>query len=232
MRTKTLLLAAAVAAAGIAAAQAQSNVYSVNVVGYYNIVIPTGTAQQRLKLVTIALKNPLIANPTLNSMVTNCPTGTQAHLWNQATGGWSGATDFDTAFGWADNGDVTIPYGAGFFLKNVGATPITVTFVGEVPQGNLVNTWATTVHPTGSQVPQSGLLKTDLGFNPVNNQVVQQWNVPNPGWNTQNTWIDDPLFPPAAFENGEPTLQVGEALVIRDTGVTSNKQWNRTFSVP
>src|ERR1041385_5044775 len=37
MRTKTLLLAAALTAAGLATSLAQSNVYSLNVVGYVNV---------------------------------------------------------------------------------------------------------------------------------------------------------------------------------------------------
>src|ERR1043165_8066346 len=42
MRTKTLVCAA-ILAAGLASSMAQSNVYSLNVVGYYNVVIPGGT---------------------------------------------------------------------------------------------------------------------------------------------------------------------------------------------
>src|ERR1051325_7668433 len=42
MRTKTLVCAA-IRAAGLASSMAQSNVYSLNVVGYYNVVIPGGT---------------------------------------------------------------------------------------------------------------------------------------------------------------------------------------------
>src|SRR4051812_45499963 len=39
MRTKTLLLTAAALVAGVASSMAQSNVYSVNVVGYANVVL-------------------------------------------------------------------------------------------------------------------------------------------------------------------------------------------------
>src|ERR1700730_12330845 len=40
MRTKTLVCAAALMAAGVATSMAQSNVYSLNVVGYINITFP------------------------------------------------------------------------------------------------------------------------------------------------------------------------------------------------
>src|SRR5215475_1208779 len=43
MRTKTLLLSAVALAAGVLASQAQSNVYSANVVGYVNLPVPVST---------------------------------------------------------------------------------------------------------------------------------------------------------------------------------------------
>src|ERR1700691_3524535 len=42
MRTKTLLLTAALVAAGVASSMAQSNVYSLNIVGYVNIPVTKG----------------------------------------------------------------------------------------------------------------------------------------------------------------------------------------------
>jgi len=228
MRTKTLLLAAAVTAAGIAAIQAQSNIYSVNVVGYYNIVLTGGgapNATTRYKCVTIQLQNPLIATPTLNNMVTNAPGGSVlgAHLWVQTGfGGFTGLTDFDGT-SWAENGDTPLGgYGAGFMLKNLSASDITVTFVGEVPQGALQNHWTTDVNLRGSQVPLAGGITSNLGFSNVL-QVAQKWNDPGPGWNSQNQY----LSVAEGWESGEPQLGVGEALVIRGTTHT----WDRTFSV-
>jgi hypothetical protein len=43
MRTKTLVCAAALAAGLATSALAQSNVYSLNVVGYYNVTVPANT---------------------------------------------------------------------------------------------------------------------------------------------------------------------------------------------
>ena len=68
MRTKTLLLAAALTAAGIASIQAQSNVYSVNVVGYVNVVAPVG----QFKMIA----NPLNAtNNTIGGIGPVLPAG-------------------------------------------------------------------------------------------------------------------------------------------------------------
>jgi hypothetical protein len=228
MRTKTLLLAAAVTAAGIAAAEAQSNVYSQNVVGYYNIVVPgwNGTPAQNLqryKLVTVQLKNGSITSPTLNNTLTNVPAGMFGHVWNQVAGGWSGQIEYlGSPDGW--DTDASLPYGAGMFLKNGTANPMTVTVVGEVMQGSLVNTWSTLYNPRGSQVPQAGLITTDLGFNTVG-AAIHSWNNPTPGWSTLNELLGNP---PPDWENGERTLAVGEAVMIKSAGA---KQWNRIFTV-
>jgi hypothetical protein len=226
MRTKTLLLAAAFTAAGIVAIQAQSNVYSLNVVGYYNIVIPGGglpNAPSRMKLATVQLKNAGIANPTLANTLTNVPAGLQVHVWNQTAGGFSGAIEYLGAVdGW--EADAAIPYGAGLFLKNVTATDMTVTVVGEVMQGANVNTWTTLMNPRGSQVPQAGLITTDLGYDTVG-ALIYSWNNPNPSWNGPNELLG---VGPVEWELGERTLAVGEAVMTKSAGA---KQWNRNFTV-
>ncbi len=225
MRTKTLLLAAAFTAAGIAAIQAQSNVYSLNVVGYYNIVVPGGGAANsplRFKLSTLQLRNAGIASPTLNNTLTNLPAGMQVHLWNQVSGGFGGAVEFlGPGDGWESDG--SIPYGAGFFLKNPTDSSMTVTVVGEVMQGDLVNTWSTLFNPRGSQVPQAGLITTDLGYNTVGAQIYS-WNNPNPSWHGPNEYLGTG----DGWELGERTLAVGEAVMTRSSGA---KQWNRNFTV-
>src|SRR5208283_3880904 len=55
MRTKTTLLCAAALAAGVASSWAQSNVYSLNIVGYANVPTPKGYTFQ---------SNPFEAAPT------------------------------------------------------------------------------------------------------------------------------------------------------------------------
>ena len=225
MRTKALLLAAAVTAAGIAAVQAQSNVYSVNVVGYYNVVVPGTGAQSnpaRYKLTTLQLKANGIASPTLNNSLTNLPAGTQVHIWNQTSGGFGGAIEYlGAGDGWES--DASIPYGAGFFIKNPTGADITVTVVGEVMQGNLVNTWTTLYNPRGSQVPQGGLITDDLKFNNVGDQIYS-WNNPLPSWNGPNELLGTG---PTDWELGQRTLAVGEAVMVKG----STASWNRSFTV-
>lgn len=88
MRTKTLLLSAAAVAAGVASLKAQSNVYSLNVVGYVNVNLPAGFNM---------IQNPL--DDGAGNIVTNCfdnmskglgvslPPGTSLYPWAGSTYG-------------------------------------------------------------------------------------------------------------------------------------------------
>src|SRR5439155_14751749 len=104
MRTKTLLCAATLAA-GLASSMAQSNVYSLNVVGYYNVVIPAG--QKRL------IVNQL--NTTNNTLVNILPGpyagGTTFFYFS---GGFSGANWDTDANEWDNN--FPLPAGVGGFM--------------------------------------------------------------------------------------------------------------------
>ena len=165
MRTKALLLAVALTAAGIASIQAQSNVYSVNVVGYVNVTIPTGYS---------AIANPLRST---DNTVSNLFSGSPAAVGNTVYT-WDGsgfvANFYDDLGGeWGNPGQVLAP-GTGFFVRNPGA-PYTNTFVGEVPQGSLSNNVPVGYTMTASQVPQAGFTK-DLGLNALPGDFVYMWD--------------------------------------------------------
>src|SRR5690349_15003713 len=120
MRTKALLCCAALAA-GIATSMAQSNVYSLNIVGYVNTPIAAGFN--------------LIANPLdngtndLNSLFPGAATGDTIYLFNNGS-----FTSASSLFGtWSP--DPTLLPGTGIFYQ-AGAA-FTNTFVGNVMTGNL-----------------------------------------------------------------------------------------------
>src|SRR5258707_9446070 len=70
MKTKTLLLTAALAAAGAASAMAQ-NVYSVNAVGYINKSVQSGFS---------LLSNPfVVSNESLDALMPTPPEGTTVY---------------------------------------------------------------------------------------------------------------------------------------------------------
>lgn len=220
MRTKTLLLAAAITAAGIAATQAQSNVYSVNVVGYYNVTIPTAATPDnanRFKAVCMQLKPNGITSPTLNNALTNLPAGTLAYVWSGS--GWNPPSEYlGAADGWET--DYALPYGTGVMLKNTAASDVTVTVVGEVMQGSLTNTWNAGFSPRGALVPQAGGISTVHNFTQVGDKVL----VFNAGWSPQNEYfgvVD-------GWELGEPNLAVGQAVMVNSL---SGGSWVRDFTV-
>jgi len=135
MRTKAMILTAAVLAAGVASSMAQSNVYSLNVVGYVNVPIVAGFNM---------IDNPLDdgMGDTLtnvipgNGVVDDVAGGSTFYPWSGS--GYGNAISYFTGFGWYDANlggyaTNTIPPGAGFFLYT--PTPTNITFVGTVPQG-------------------------------------------------------------------------------------------------
>ena len=150
MRTKTLLAVAAIAAAGLTSAIAQSNVYSQNIVGYANIDIKSGngfyanpfnhpTNNSGSNIFALAPLDDGGATPpgTMNSFYVLTFTGSgfnQYYYENDFT-----ANNFGPGYaGWASDNVPSAPKtppildpGTGFILNN-GGPHITNTFLGDV----------------------------------------------------------------------------------------------------
>jgi hypothetical protein len=137
MRTKTLLLAAVLSAAGIASSLAQ--VYSVNVVGYVNY-----PAKAPFSLIANPLDNKVGNN--LNNILPSAPLAATIFRWTGTT--FESSVNFGT---WSP--DLTLAPGEGFFISL--ATDTTLTFVGEVMQGSLTTPVPAGLSIKASQVPQS-----------------------------------------------------------------------------
>jgi hypothetical protein len=223
MRTKSFLAAAALIAAGALSLQAQSNVYSLNVVGYVNVSV---------------------AGPSLFNMVANpFNTGTnganqvlpdvdqsQVLKWNPAAGGFDTYT-FDSGFGgWIDssfnNVVPTVPPGEGFFYFNPNATA-TLTFVGEVAAKSGGSVTNVVTGPgfrlVGSKIPYGGAV-SNASFNlPIqDNMQVLEWNG-STGYITSGYdsgfggWIDD------SFNNiAPPTIDAGQGFFYNNPSATVN----------
>jgi len=211
MRTKTLILSALLAAA-VTPVFAQSNVFSVNAVGYVQTVLQPGIYQM--------ICNPL--NTTNNSVASLMPTPPNQTIISK----WNG-TGYDSStyrFGaWSVPG-MTLNPGEGCFIKCggvAGGTPFTNTFVGEVMQGSLTNVLNVGYTLVGSQVPQAGGVQTQLGLVPNNTDIVIQWDVA-----AQNYVGHTYRF--GAWAGGEPQVAVGEAFFYSSANGTT---WSRTFSV-
>jgi len=224
MRTKTLLLSAVALAAGLLSSQAQSNVYSANIVGYVSIATPAGTP--------VLISNPLDLDGTNNvaTVLTNAPKGTLVQIWNGAgftpvsrsllgAGAWSASA--------ATN---NIPPGVGFFMTTPAA--YTNVFVGSViPANGGTNDLPMTglFQLVASRLPVAGTITNaaDQGVNTLNlanlpkGTLIQIWN--GAGY----TPISRSLLGAGAW-SGSTNISVGQGFFIR-TGTTTN--WEQTLNL-
>src|SRR5882724_1629289 len=154
MRTKTVFLTAALAAAGALSSQAQ-NVFSQNVVGYVQQVFNAG----QFYLVSNPLDN---GTNKLSTLIPVAPNGSSIQIWNGA--GYTGLSYLPTPpAGWKTGGtnyDPVLPPGTGFFLKyGVGFGPtVTNTFLGNVVVaigGTGTNSLPSGFSLVGSAIPYS-----------------------------------------------------------------------------
>ena len=205
MRTKTLLLTAAICAAGVLSSMA-ANVTSVNVVGYVNVSVPKGFS---------FIANQLVgASSTLASLIPNPPvTDTETTVVYK----WNAGFDGNSFVGEWDNPDATLNPGDGALIYAPAA--FTVTFVGEVKQGTLNVAVPAGFSILSSQVPQSGGLVTDLKFTPPDGSTVYKWNAGFDG----NSVIG------GEWDAGEPQIDVGSAFLFFNAGAATS--WSRTFTV-
>jgi hypothetical protein len=213
MRTKTLLLTAALSAVSAAAAMAQT-VYSVNAVGYVNKTITKGSWT-------------LVANPLMNgdnllaTILTDAPANTEVQKWNGTT--FISAKKLGTAWTGAA-GSVAFKPSEGFFIKIPGTGTQTLTFVGEVAQ----NADSNLAYPVGyslmgSVVPQSGKIQTDLQFPAKANDQIMTLKADGSGYNAVKkvgtAWLGT---------GGEPTIDVAQGFWLN---TTASGTWTRNFSV-
>jgi hypothetical protein len=148
------------------------------------------------------------------------PDGTMLYRWNGAS--YNIYEWVDTATGWDPNGDPTLNPGEGVNLRNNSANPLTVTFVGLVPEGNLVNAL-----PGGQQslvsskVPLAGGIQSVLNYPPQPSDMVYIHD-----GNSFTAYIFDDID--LAWSPGEPVLGVGESCFITPS---SARLWTRDFSI-
>jgi hypothetical protein len=225
MRTKTLLLTAALSVAGIATSMAQA-VYSVNAVGYVNTPLLPG-----FNLISNPLDNKSSAtgNTIQNLFGTGVqgtiPDGMIVYYFNATTDSFVSATydSLDSAFLPAANAGQVVPPGEGVFVFVPGSQNVTVTFVGEVPQAAASNQQL----PAGfsikaSTVPIAGNVN-ELAFPAAPGDIIYEWDpvqdkyVSNSFDDIDNAWLPS-----------VPNIAVGEAFFLFKNAPTT---WTRNFTV-
>lgn len=223
MRTKALLLAAAFAAVGVATSVAQ--VYSVNAVGYVNVTLVPGFTM---------VANPLDAgagNNTVGKLMAGVqgttPAQTKVYSFNSATGVFNTAAVYaNAALGYqpSSSANVEIPPGTGMFVYNPSAANLTLTFVGEVPQGDLSNPLPLGFSIKGSQVPQAGKPEA-LGLQGTTGDRIYTFNTGTGVYNAANVYANDAL----KWQPATKVINVGEGFFLFRK--TSAGAWTRTFNV-
>lgn len=208
MRTKTLLIAAVVGAVSMATALAQE-VTSVNAVGYVNKELAPG-----FNLISNPLSN---GDNTLAEVIPSPPDGSVVYLFQN--GQWV-SSSFDSLIGgWAT--PLNLPVGVGFFFNHKGSEAVTVTFVGEVLQGDDTNkTVPAGLTIQGSLVPQEGALTSDLQFPGADGDVVYSW--------VNGSWVTASFDSLVGGWSPEPNLTVGGAVFVDKS---AEAQWDRNFTI-
>lgn len=201
MNTKSLLLAAVVAAVGAVSGSAQ--VTSQNIVGYVRLSLTKG-----FNLIGNQLNN---GNNSIGTVL-NVPEGTTVYKFS---GGKYSANSFvDGAW---DDAAMKLSPGEGFFV-NVSA-PTTITLIGEVSLSNSVNITGG-YNLVSVPLPLAGSL-TDAaagGFPTKEGDNVFQWT--GSGFSAKS-------FVDGAWEPSVPTLKVGEGFFVQGAART----YTRNFSV-
>jgi hypothetical protein len=210
MRTKTLLAAAALIAAGAATSMAQSNVYSLNIVGYVNVPLGGNLT---------AMSNPLNAGTAgaVNraDQVIPYSDGDNIQIWTGAS--WALYTmDSLSGTGWTgSSGDVPLANlpvlgpGKGFFYGK-STTVTNVTLVGEVRTGTNVVAISTGLNALGSPLPYGGLVATGpIALNVQDGDNIQTWT--GTGWNlVARDSLSGTGWTGNSGDVPEPTLTVGQ----------------------
>jgi hypothetical protein len=167
------------------------------------------------------IANPLQAtNNTIGALLTAPPDFTTLYKWNTLSNGFEIATYF---LGLWDHPEYTLNPGEGAIVQST--SPWTNTYVGEVQQGNLTNSYPSGFSIRASRVPQAGTL-TQLGLpgsQLTDFDTIYIYNTTNQGYDIY-TWFLGAWSGPTP----EPSLKVGESMWLQ---VANPGNWVRNFTV-
>jgi len=211
-----MILGAALLAAGVASSMAQSNVYSVNVVGYINLNLTNGLnmVANQLDFDGTGTNNTVIgvfSNSLPNGSFVYKFTAGNFATYQFSRGAWSGNTT-----------GVSLNPGEGCFVSV--PSPVTVTTVGQVLQGTTTNSLSGALSMVSSTFPLSGAIDSTgnggLGYTPVNGDDVYLWDPVGQGYVTYQRAR-------GAWGPSDPQLSPGQGLFLS----TVQTSWVNSFTV-
>ena len=224
MRTKTLLVAAAALSAGLLASSAQ--VYSVNTVGYINLTLTPG-----YNLICNQLTN---GNNNINVALTNGVVDSmQIMSFNGSA--FDDADQYYAGFGWYMADGVTpstrtFTPGVGYLMFNPGAANVTVTLLGDVPQGTSTTTISAGNGLYGSVVPVVSGFSTN-GFPSADSMQYSTFSgYPTPAYSdAYQYYAGFGWYMPDGVTPVDPAPAVGQGFLLFNPG--SAAPWTRVFTV-
>jgi hypothetical protein len=237
MRTKTLLLSALLGALGSVSMQAQTNVYSLNVVGYVNVTLYPG-----YNMITC----PLIASPdnTINTLFNNSGgafNGDSIYIFQNGVG-YSLITE-GRAGSWNNGGGTnSILPGQAVFYFNHNSTNETNAFVGTVPSGSLTNTLVPGYNLVGSIVPTSGDLYSNSisalsNTTPNVGDLLYVFQAPIQSYTNAYKVVNlavahNGTSPWQESQGGDPIISTpGEGFFYFNSSTTASIEWVENYSV-
>lgn len=222
MRTKALLCAAGLLAVGAVSAMAQSNVYSLNVVGYVNVSLTNGFQMMANQL---DLDGNQTNNTRLTVFGTNLPVASAVYGYSPASG-YAKATYLGGTT-WSGNNagvDASLATGRGVWVQIPGTsgTSVTITEVGNVIQGSNPSPFVAGFNLLSINHPVSVGLQTVAGYTPTAGDVVYLYN--NPGGYVKKTFLSGTTWTPA----GEPVPAVAQPFWLQ---AKTSGTWTQNFTV-
>jgi hypothetical protein len=207
---------------------AQSNVYSLNVVGYINVPYTNG-----FQMVANQLHSDSTGtNNTVTGVFgTNLPALSQVYGFSTVSGyGTATLLVNGTWSGGQPTVNNSLKAGGGVWLKIPGTTGTSgnVTEVGEVHQGTTAVPIATGFQIASLVPPLSTTIKTAMGYPAGNLDRVYQFSNPT-GYLPTRTYLSAGA---GSWTPTEPTPAVGEAFWIQRAAANGATTWNQTYNVP
>jgi hypothetical protein len=197
-----------------------------NVVGYVNLPLPATPGD-------FLIANPLNGpNNHLNTILPlpDTAAGTTILRWNPAIQTYGDPIIFIAGVGWdSDNPDpswLVLNPGEGVFMQKPASPPLTVTFVGEVPEGTLATPIPAGLSCLASMVPQarplgqSGVGGT-LQFPAVDEDMAYLWN-------TSSQAFEVCSFFGGIWDPTDPTIGVAQGFMAQKAAPAN---WTRDFVV-